>query len=168
MRALIVCGSPRRDGCTGSMCAGLAEGLAEGGFGSAETLRPAEMDIGFSEGEDDMAEVFSAFREADLFVLATPVYFNGPSALIKSVVDRFDPYWHNGGEHPRYMACMICGGSPEPNFRNTESIFRSLCNTVGSEWLGALEIGGSDHADNVAFFVRAKEFGKMLAHSVSR
>lgn len=41
--------------------------------------------------KDDMAEILGMFRKADVLVLATPVYFYGISAQMKTFIDRTYP-----------------------------------------------------------------------------
>lgn len=42
------------------------------------------------------------FQEADVLVLATPVYFYGVSAQIKTFIDRTYPIWQNLGQKDVY------------------------------------------------------------------
>ena len=48
--------------------------------------------------KDDMAEILGMFRKADVLVLATPVYFYGISAQMKTFIDRTYPIWQHLGE----------------------------------------------------------------------
>ena len=41
--------------------------------------------------QDDMAEVLESFKKADVLVLATPVYFYGICAQMKTFIDRTYP-----------------------------------------------------------------------------
>jgi multimeric flavodoxin WrbA len=42
---------------------------------------------------DDMDDVYSAIREGDRFILASPIFFFGLSAQIKSLIDRCQAFW---------------------------------------------------------------------------
>lgn len=42
---------------------------------------------------DDMQELYPAFDRADLVIVASPIYFNSVSALLKSMVDRCQAIW---------------------------------------------------------------------------
>lgn len=42
--------------------------------------------------EDDMAGLLARLRQADLWVLATPLYFDGPSGPLKNVIDRMTSF----------------------------------------------------------------------------
>ena len=108
-RVLIICGSAGRGGVTETMC-------------------------------QAAAEVFRAnrlFGESDLVVLATPLHFSGPSSLLKTVLDRFQAYWHDKVlPHPLACCAMLCAGSPEPNFAPTVSILRAFSITTKMKWMG--------------------------------
>lgn len=43
--------------------------------------------------EDDMDEIYDLFDTGDIFVLASPLYFNSVSSLTKIVIDRCQRYW---------------------------------------------------------------------------
>lgn len=45
--------------------------------------------------KDDMAEILGMFRKADVLVLATPIYFYGISAQMKTFIDRTYPIWQH-------------------------------------------------------------------------
>lgn len=38
--------------------------------------------------EDDMTDVYQTLRQADIMIIATPVYFNGVTSKLKTLVDR--------------------------------------------------------------------------------
>ena len=42
---------------------------------------------------DDMARLYSAFDQADLVVVASPIYFNSLNAQLKSLIDRCQAIW---------------------------------------------------------------------------
>ncbi len=48
---------------------------------------------GYCPIDDDMQSVFFLLREADVVVLATPVFFYGPTAQLKSLIDRTQTLW---------------------------------------------------------------------------
>ena len=49
-----------------------------------------------------MAEIFKLFQKADVLVLATPVYFYGISAQMKTFIDRTYPIWQHLGKKEVY------------------------------------------------------------------
>ena len=154
-RALIVCGSARPDGVTLCMCTSAGEHLASMGY-DVETVLPHTMDLrhctdcGACAGgpcviDDDMDRVYGLFREADLLVLTSPVHFSGPSSLIKTFLDRFQPYWYDRDlPHPAGVVALLCGGGPEPRFDNTVSILRAFSITTRMDWLGHMGFPDTD------------------------
>lgn len=169
MKALIVCGSGNTDGFTYAMCQGAERGLKAVGW-EVDTVFPYGMDIRHCNGclgcrnggdcviGDDMAEVYALFERADLLLLTTPIHFSGPSSILKTLVDRFNPYWYHGRPHPSRCAALMCGGSENPRFSNTVSILKALSLTVGMEWVGELCLGGTDRGTVTDYGIRAEEF----------
>ena len=43
--------------------------------------------------DDDMGEIYHLLRRADVVVLATPIFFYGPPAQLKAVIDRAQALW---------------------------------------------------------------------------
>jgi len=150
----ILCGSADESGVTHSMCRHASDFLR--GQGHRVSFLPlSEMDIGHcrdcggcADGncvlQDDMREIYASFEACDVLILAGPVHFSGPSSLIKTAMDRFQPYWFVPSERPRICAGMLCGGSERPEFGITEKIFRAFCITTGMRYAGTLTIPGTD------------------------
>ena len=66
--------------------------------------------------EDGMSKVMEAVNSADLLYVVAPIYFGGPSANYKAMLDRFQPhYWSDTRQKPRRSAYLIAfgdGGDP--------------------------------------------------------
>lgn len=172
-RVSIICGTADRSGTTHSMCFHASRFLRERSF-DVDLFLPSEMDIAHcrdcdicNSGEciiqDDMARIYSSVSSADLLIFATPIHFSGPSSILKTVMDRFQPYWGNKSlPHPRYCLLMMCGGSKEPDFAITEKIVRTFCITLSMELLGSLGIPNTDNGvdgleEKVDSFLRITE-----------
>ena len=117
--ALILIGSPRR-GITVQVADRVRAGLEEAGvagviFSLAQhRIKPCiECDLCLRTGKDcfqtgsdgdDMDELDRLLDDADLLVLATPLFFAGPPSQLKAAFDRFQPRWSRRylhGEPPR-------------------------------------------------------------------
>jgi arsenate reductase (thioredoxin) len=48
---------------------------------------------GFCPIDDEMQEVYPLLREADIIVMGTPVFFYGPTAQLKCLIDRSQALW---------------------------------------------------------------------------
>lgn len=176
MKALIICGS-RDGGFTSEMCRSFSKGLESCGV-SSEIIFPIEMDINHCTGcgccsasgecniSDEMDAIYKAFEENDMLVLATPIHFSGPSSVIKTVIDRFQPVWFKKGGHPAYMTALLSGGSPSPRFSNTVSIFKAFSITADMKWLGHLEISDTDGKEMHYVVERSLDQGEQVGLSI--
>lgn len=103
-KVLILSGSPRKGGNSDLLCDEFAKGALEAG-NAVEKIRVAEKNIGFCRGcyackqsgvcaiKDDMAEVLQKMIDADVIVLASPVYFYAIDAQLKALIDRTVARW---------------------------------------------------------------------------
>lgn len=99
MKVLIISSSPRKDGNSDVLCGRFAKGACEAGHEVEKvTLRdksiaPCRACYACAEThscviKDDMEALFPKLVEADVIVLASPVYFYSVSAQMKAVIDR--------------------------------------------------------------------------------
>jgi multimeric flavodoxin WrbA len=99
-KILAVVGSPRRNGNTHILVSRIAEGAkAEGA--AVEQLLLGELNIRECDGchhcwtseicskNDDMYHIYPKIAESDAIIFGTPVYWYGPTALMKLFIDRF-------------------------------------------------------------------------------
>lgn len=99
-RILGVMGSPRRGGNTHTLMKRMAEGVLDRG-GQMDIVELKGLTVEECEGchvcwqakpcsrEDDMNPIYERIIESDAIVLGTPVYWYGPTALMKAFMDRF-------------------------------------------------------------------------------
>ena len=93
-------GSPRRKGNTHAMVAKILEGAKEEGA-DTEIIFLDKLDIKECDGchacwkgkpctkNDDMNGIYDKIADSDVLVFGTPVYWYGPTALMKGLIDRF-------------------------------------------------------------------------------
>lgn len=104
-KVLILSGSPRKGGNSDLLCDEFQRGAEERGH-SVEKIRVAAKEIhpciacyhcrdngGACVFRDDMAEVLQKMIDADVLVLASPVYFYSIDAQLKAVIDRTVARW---------------------------------------------------------------------------
>lgn len=103
-KLLILSGSPRKGGNSDLLCDEFAKGAEKAGH-SVEKLRIAEMNISYCRAcyackandkciiQDDMSKILEKMIEADVLVLASPVYFYSVSAQLKALIDRTVARW---------------------------------------------------------------------------
>lgn len=99
-KVLGIVGSPRRNGNTHVLVSRILQGARAAGA-KTETIFLADLDIGECDGccacwkgkhecvkDDDMSALYPKIIEADALVLGTPVYWFGPTAILKGFIDR--------------------------------------------------------------------------------
>jgi arsenate reductase len=98
-------GSPRKQGNTDLLLSSFLEGAQRAGAEvmkvdvTAKHITPCQgcrfcEQQGFCRlQDDDMREMNHLIRKADLVVLATPIFFYGPSAQLKALIDRSQALW---------------------------------------------------------------------------
>ncbi len=99
-RVLGVQGSPRKNGNTHILVEKVLEGARDAGA-ATDMLQLAHLTIHECEGchacwqgddcpmDDDMNSIYPKLVESDVIVFGTPVYWYGPTALMKAFLDRF-------------------------------------------------------------------------------
>ncbi len=110
-KILAVGGSPRKGGNTDLLLSKIAEGAGAAGA-EVELIRLGELQIRECDGchacwkgrpcskKDDMLAVYPKIAASDVIVFGTPVYWYGPTALMKMFIDRF-VYFNNETNRPR-------------------------------------------------------------------
>lgn len=102
MKILILNGSPRPKGNTAQMAEAFRSGAESAGH-EVTLLNVAHMNIkgclaceychtrgnGACIQKDDMQQVYDALRDAEMLVLAAPIYYHGISGQLKCAIDRF-------------------------------------------------------------------------------
>jgi multimeric flavodoxin WrbA len=104
MQALILIGSPRKNGNTEILAKTISEELQRH-EATVKQFRLAELDIhpcigcGNCEKEgicvinDDMQMLYAHIAESDTIILASPIYFYGLTAQAKAFIDRCQALW---------------------------------------------------------------------------
>ena len=99
-KVLVLSSSPRRGGNSDSLCDQFVAGAKEAGH-QAEKIFLKDKKISYCTGcgvcfnrdkacsqKDDMAEILEKMIDADVIVMATPVYFYTMCGQMKTVIDR--------------------------------------------------------------------------------
>ncbi len=95
-KIVIVNSSPRINGNCDILCSEFGRGavMNEGNEVSRIDLKDLNVDFYREEQEeDDLDNVAHQMMEADVIVLATPVYFYNMSGMMKTLIDRMMPYF---------------------------------------------------------------------------
>jgi multimeric flavodoxin WrbA len=103
--------------------------------------------------KDDMTQIYEAIRRADRIILASPVFFFGVSAQVKSMIDRCQAFWCDkyllkkplpDGPFGRQGLLLLVGGMKKDiGIQCSEATSRAFFRTVSvprHETLGFLEV----------------------------
>ncbi|MCL2607933.1 MAG: flavodoxin family protein [Methanomassiliicoccaceae archaeon] len=163
MDVLFIAGSARDDGMTSRLCDMVGSSISDAAPNAKLMfIRLHEMDIkhctacgscshsGRCVIDDDMHQVYKAVNDSDVIVLAVPIYFSGPSSIIKQAIDRFQCVWATGPrKKSKAVALIAAGGGDSPVFSNTVSITKAFAITIGAEWIGELTVSGTDLLEGI-------------------
>lgn len=146
-KVLILSGSPRKNGNSDMLCDEFAKGAKEAGH-IVEKIRVAEKNISYCQAcyackqtgrciiQDDMAEVLQKIIDADVIVLASPVYFYSIDAQLKALIDRTVARWLEVKNKEFYYMVTAADGEREAA-ETTIACFRGYADCVE----GAKEMG---------------------------
>lgn len=184
---LAIMGSPRREGNTELLLRAFLEGARRDGLEVRE-LFVAEEEIGpcrgcrFCEREgfckisDGMDEVYRLLRKADLLVLATPIFFYGPPAQTKALIDRAQALWarryKRGLKDPksrwRKGVLLSVGATKGKNlFSGLELTARYFFDAVGASFGGTLGFRGVEEPGDIAAHPTALAEARALGRELS-
>ncbi len=146
-RVLGVFGSPRRDGNSSTLLAEVL-GATEQRGATVERVVLADKRIAPCRAcdacanasgcvqHDDMEELVAHMVESDVWALATPVYWWGPSAQLKTFVDRWYGAWHNPAHRAafagkRAVLVVSMGDSDPATARHVVGMFQDAFAYMG-------------------------------------
>ena len=150
MKIIILQGSPNRDGSTAMLAEAFAEGAEKAGHETriihvaAETIHPCTgcVSCGY-EGpcvqKDGMENVRAALLQADMLVFATPLYYYGMTAQLKTVIDRFCAFNSSlNRRHLKSALLAVAWNSSEWTFDALEAHYKTLVRYLNLEDQGEI------------------------------
>lgn len=180
-----VLGSPREGGNTEMLLEAALEGAAEAGA-RVEKVRLGALNIspctacdGCADGvrcvlEDDMSSLYPKLEEADVIILASPVYFYGVTAQMKAFIDRAQLFWvrkfvlHYRSKK-RKGAFLSVGARIRTDFAAAEASAQAFFFTLEATPSRKLTFAGFEEkgsiADHPTALTDARLLGKELAQS---
>lgn len=140
-KVLILSGSPRKGGNSDILCDEFARGALQSG-NQVEKIRVSEKKIGYCHAcyycsdhggecaiKDDMAEVLQKMIDADVIVLASPVYFYSIDAQLKALIDRTVARWTEVRDKEFYYI-VTCADEERRSVETTLACFRGYADCV--------------------------------------
>lgn len=146
-KVLILSGSPRKNGNSDILCDEFMRGAAENG-NIVEKIRVAEMNLEYCRAcyacsdtgscviKDDMSEILQKMIDADVLVLASPVYFYSIDAQLKTLIDRTVSRWTEV-KNKEFYYIMTAADNGSEAMETTLACFRGYADCVN----GAKEMG---------------------------
>ena len=145
---MILSGSPRKGGNSDILCDEFAQGAQEAG-NEVEKIRVASNNIhpcsacyycrdhgGACVYKDDMAAILQKMIDADVLVLASPVYFYSIDAQLKAMIDRTVARWLEV-KNKEFYYIVTMADEPRQSADTTLACFRGSAECVE----GAVEKG---------------------------
>ncbi len=173
-KILILSGSPRKGGNSDLLCDQFAKGALEAG-NEVEKIRVAEKNIaccracyackntGVCVIKDDMADLLQKMIDADVIVLASPVYFYSIDAQLKAVIDRTVARWLEV-KNKKFYYIVTAADEENSSAETTLACFRGYAECVeGAEEMGViLGMGTYEKGDVIGHpaMQQAYEMGK--------
>ena len=176
-RVLILSGSPRKGGNSDLLCDEFMRGAQESG-NEVEKIRVAEKNVAPCKGcyyckrsggqcvsKDDMGEILQKMIDADVLVLASPVYFYSVDAQLKAVIDRTVARWLEVKKKEFYYIAT-CADTGKESCETTFACFRGYVDCVeGAKEMGVIYGTGvyeRGEIRNTPAFAHAYEMGKKV------
>ena len=170
MKIAILNGSPRI-GNTAAMVNAFAEGAKEAGH-EVDILHVGKMKIGgclaceycHSKGEgkcvqkDDMEKVMPAYKEADMIVYASPIYYFAMTAQLSAAIQRM--YAIGKPAKATKTALLLSSASPNP-FDSAIAAYKATAALSGMENVGIITAAGDENGSEVKMG-EIRDFAKAL------
>lgn len=177
MNILALIGSPRKAGNTELMVDALIEGALTAGH-RADKLFLYDYDIGPCVDcrrckredyrcalTDDMSMIYPRLSDADLIIFGTPVYWYGPTAKMKLLLDRLRPFIADGGLKGKKGLLVIPSEEGAGCCGPLLSMFRMSFGYLGMESVGEILVSAYERGEikkNPQELKRAYEMGASL------
>ena len=175
MRILVLNGSPRPNGNTKGMVEAFREGAVTAGH-QVDVVDVCRLKIGgclaceycHTKGhgscvqKDDMQEVYALLKEAEMLVIASPIYYHGISGQLKCVIDRFyAAAYPTKPHHLKKVAMILSSGDANMYDGAMFSYQGDFLDYLGLENMGVFTAHGEENS-SAAKLNELKEFGMSL------
>ena len=154
-KIIILNGSPRMKGNTAGLIDAFVQGAEQVGH-TVKTFNLQKMNIHPCLGclgggknpdspctqKDDMDQIYSVYEEADIVVLASPMYYWSITAQLKAAFDRLFAVAEKDGDYRNQkkecIMLMAAEGDTKDNFEPVEHYYHALLKHL--EWKNAGEV----------------------------
>jgi len=169
MKVLAISGSPRIRGNTDILLDHVLKGANSKGADTEKIIlnklkfSPCQecenlKDDGTCIVQDDMQDVYKKIKEADVLILASPIFFGSLSAQTKMMVDRFQCFWRakyilkKDISFKKIKGAFISveGSDRKDFFNNAKSIVKNLFATINVDYREELFCPGVDEKGSIS------------------
>ena len=157
-KIIVLNGSPRARGNTETLADAFIEGAQSAGH-TVKKFNLREMNvrpcIGCLKGgkdkqspcvqKDDMDQIYAAFNEADIYVMASPLYYWSFTAQLKAAIDRLFAVTEANDYQTPYKECIMLIAAEDDskgNFAPMVAYYESMLEHLGWKDLGQVLAGG--------------------------
>jgi multimeric flavodoxin WrbA len=159
MKILVLNGSPHPQGSTKDMVNAFKKGAESAGH-TVDVVDVCKKKIGgclaceycHSKGhgeciqKDDMQEVYNLLKEAEMLVIASPIYYHGISGQLKCVIDRFySAAYPRGPKNLKKVAMILSSGDANMYEGALFSFKGDFLDYLGLENMGVFTAHGSEN-----------------------
>ncbi|MGI6032124.1 MAG: flavodoxin family protein [Coriobacteriales bacterium] len=172
MKIMVLNGSPRKQGGTSAMVRAFAEGARDAGH-DVDVFDVANMDIagcracefchtegnGACSQKDDMQQIYDAWNEMDMLVLASPIYYGSISGQLACALHR--TYALGIPRKCSKTALFLCSGAHDV-YKGAEYIYHGFV----QGYFGCRDMGVYEYTTSMATSTRVhdtiRDFGKSI------
>lgn len=153
-------GSPRKNGNTSSLIEFFIQGLDRSKFLAKTTFlydkkinpctdcRICKTGNLVCKVRDDMQEVYNSIDGCDIMIIGTPIYWFGPTAKMKLLLDRLRPYYANKRLVGKKAILILPSGVGEKDCDLTIEMFSRAFNSLGVNLIGSITSKAYDIGDS--------------------
>lgn len=151
----ILMGSPRKNGNTDILVKSFIGGV-DRQKNSVELIPVMENNVNsctgcnacFRDGmnrcvqQDDMQEIYQKLSDADVIVIATPIYFYGISSQLKCIIDRLHNPIRNTFKVKELVLLAVCADTIPTVFDSVKAMYHSILNYFSLKNAGIITVSG--------------------------
>lgn len=175
MRILVLNGSPRPNGSTKGMVEAFREGTVTAGH-QVNVVDVCKLKIagclaceychtkghGSCVQKDGMQEIYALLKEAEMLVIASPIYYHGISGQLKCVIDRFyAAAYPIKPPHLKKVAMILSSGDANMYDGAMFSYQGDFLDYLGLEDMGVFTAHGGENG-SAAKLKELRDFGMSL------
>jgi multimeric flavodoxin WrbA len=160
-KIVVLIGSPRKNGNTEILVNAFISGVDKQ-KNSVELISVIENKVSGCTGcnfcfqdsrhrcvqKDDMQGIYEKLADADVLVIATPIYFYGVSAQLKCIIDRLHNPIRNTFKVKELVLLAVCANTIPTVFDSVKTMYRSILSFFSLKDAGMITVSGvSDKGD---------------------